>query len=130
MVIRRRRLRRRNFMGAGPLARSVCPHHAEHDFRGRGLLPHRRGTYRAPDPGQHCLDFLVAGRRVVAGGAMKVADGGQASPERAGALPEAGLVGQEVLSDIARQAVMCCARPTITRPGRSMSAALELRSQA
>jgi hypothetical protein len=34
------------------------------------------------------------------------------------------------LSDIARQAVMCCARPTITRPGRSMSAALELRSQA
>jgi|SRR3989442_9558106 len=34
------------------------------------------------------------------------------------------------LSDIARQAAMCCARPTITRPGGSMSAALELRSQA
>ena len=34
------------------------------------------------------------------------------------------------LSDIARQAAMCCARPTITRPRRSMSAALELRSQA
>jgi hypothetical protein len=71
---------------------SPAAHHAEHEVAGRGLLAHRSRAHRPTDAGEHRLDLLVAGRRVVAGGAVEVADGGKAAAKRASAAPGGSLV--------------------------------------
>jgi hypothetical protein len=69
--------------------------HGNDHVRGRGSLAHGGGADRAPNAAQRRLYGFITGRAVMARGAVEVADGGQAAPERAGAPPDSCLVGQE-----------------------------------